>query len=292
MRVRKCDENVTLVGLLILLILKSVSRSQASGRHAMLQIALSAIIPQSFMDEIQKNRIKRFLSKFGFRLSRSNSNKFATDKENYPELANQSSKEKSRLTIFDIGANIGQSAHAFRSQFPEAAIYSFEPFRSSYAALQQNTRALSVSCHQLALGAEARQTRVRLVSRSAAFTENSLLHLPTEETPEEMTESIDVVTVDAFCRANSILKIDILKTDTEGYELEVLKGSRTLLQAGRITNVLCEATLNEHDPNHINFFKLVEFLAPYGLHPYSIYDVCHCSDGSVYYLNALFKLPR
>ena len=244
------------------------------------------------MDDIQKNRIKGLLSKFGYRLSRSDSNKFATDKANYPELANQTCRADSRLIIFDIGANIGQTALAFRDQFPEAASYSFEPFRSSYTALLRNTRALSVSCHQLALGGEVRQTRVRLLSRSADYTQNSLLNQPMEETPEEMTEVINMITVDAFCGANGILKIDILKSDTEGYDLEVLKGSQTLLQTGRISNVLCEATLNEHGRNLTNFFKLVEFLMPYDFFPYSIYDVCHLHDGSVQYLNALFKLRR
>jgi len=244
------------------------------------------------MDDIQKNRIKRLISRFGFRLSQSDFNKYATDKANYPELANQFRTDKSRLTIFDIGANIGQTALVFRDQFPEAAIYSFEPFRSSYTALLRNSRALSVSCHQLALGSEVGQTRVRLVSRSAFCMENSLLHQPMEDTPEEMTELINMITVDAFCGANSVLKIDILKVDTEGYELKVLKGSQTLLQSGRILNVLCEATFNEHDRDHTSFFKLVEFLMPYNFYPYSIYDVCHRHDGSVLFLNALFKLRR
>jgi FkbM family methyltransferase len=247
---------------------------------------------QTFMDDIQKNRIKRFLSKFGFRLSRSRCNKFATDKANYPELADLLSREKSRLIIFDIGANIGQTAQAFRNQFPEAAIYSFEPFRSSHTALLRNSRALSVSCHRLALGAEVGQRRVRLLSRSAECMENSLLHEPTEETPDEMTELIEIATVDAFCAAHNILKIDILKADTEGYDLEVLKGSKTLLQTRRISNVLCEATFAEDDGSHTSFFRLVEFLKPYNLYPYSVYDVCHRDDGSVLYLNALFKLRR
>jgi FkbM family methyltransferase len=244
------------------------------------------------MDDIPKNRIKRFLSKLGFRLTRSESNKFATDKENYSELANQTCRAGSRLIIFDIGANIGQTALAFRDQFPEGAIYSFEPFRSSYTALLHNTRALSISCHQLAMGAEVGQTRVRLVSRLAGYTENSLLNQPMEETPEEMAELINITTVDAFCGANSISKIDILKSDTEGYELEVLKGAQTLLRTGCISNVLCEATIDERGRNFTNFFELVEFLMPYNFYPYSIYDVCHLHDGSVKYLNALFKLRR
>jgi FkbM family methyltransferase len=39
--------------------------------------------------------------------------------------------------IFDLGANVGQTAKQYRSHFPRAHIYSFEPFHDSFAALQQ-----------------------------------------------------------------------------------------------------------------------------------------------------------
>jgi FkbM family methyltransferase len=38
-------------------------------------------------------------------------------------------------TIFDVGANIGQTAKTYRRLFPSAEIWSFEPFPASYESL-------------------------------------------------------------------------------------------------------------------------------------------------------------
>lgn len=37
--------------------------------------------------------------------------------------------------IFDVGANIGQSAKAFANAFPNAVVYSFEPFPAAFHEL-------------------------------------------------------------------------------------------------------------------------------------------------------------
>ena len=38
--------------------------------------------------------------------------------------------------IFDVGANMGQSAARFAREFPSAQIYSFEPVKQTFAALK------------------------------------------------------------------------------------------------------------------------------------------------------------
>jgi FkbM family methyltransferase len=243
------------------------------------------------MDAIRKNEVKRLLSKLGIRLLKSHSHKFSTDNANYPELANRYTQgENHNPIIFDVGANVGQTALAFRDQFPAAQIHSFEPFSPQYKVLERNTRAHSIICHRLALGSEVGQMRVRLQSTSPHYTENSLLSHPSYDSKEELIELITVSAVDEFCRSNKIFGIDILKTDTEGYELEVLKGAAELLDNRRITNILCEATLNRRGGVQIDLFELMEYLKPYDFYLYSLYDVCHRVDGSIQYLNALFKI--
>jgi len=48
--------------------------------------------------------------------------------------------------IFDVGANIGQSARAFARAFPRSQIYSFEPFPAPYRRLAQ---VADVSCGRI-----------------------------------------------------------------------------------------------------------------------------------------------
>ena len=52
--------------------------------------------------------------------------------------------------------------------------------------------------------------------------------------------NVNVVTLDSYCDSIFIEEIFLLKIDTEGYELEVLKGSRQLLAHRKIKNILLE----------------------------------------------------
>mgnify|MGYP001214452481 FL=1 len=55
---------------------------------------------------------------------------------------------------------------------------------------------------------------------------------------KKMVKIIEVKTnnLDNFCKSNKIQKIDILKSDTEGTELDVLNGSKKMIKK---TNVIC-----------------------------------------------------
>ena len=44
---------------------------------------------------------------------------------------------REEATIFDVGANKGQTAIEYRSNFPTAEIYCFEPFPDSVAELKE-----------------------------------------------------------------------------------------------------------------------------------------------------------
>jgi FkbM family methyltransferase len=242
------------------------------------------------MDDIKKGRIKRFLSAFGVRLLRHRYYKFLSDKENYPELLKQNRNgDRKEIIIFDIGANIGDSAIAFRKEFPTATIHSFEPFQAIFENLLRNTRKFGIRCHRLALGSEIADRTVRLESASPYFRANNVLNQPDCTTPQDMIETIRLTTLDAFCEQNAIQHIDILKTDTEGFDLQVIQGARNLLTNGSVLNIVSEVTLSSSDKAHTNFFALIDRLRQYGFAPYSIYDVCHDATGQVLYFNSLFK---
>jgi len=54
--------------------------------------------------------------------------------------------------------------------------------------------------------------------------------------------------VDDFVKENDISSIDLLKIDTQGFDLEVLNGAKASLESGMIKNVLVE----------INFISMYE----------------------------------
>jgi hypothetical protein len=74
------------------------------------------------------------------------------------------------------------------------------------------------------------------------------------------TESVDIVTLDEFCQDKGIDHINYLKIDTEGGDLDVLKGAVKMLTEQRIDLVEVEAGMNPSNTWHVPFEALKEFL--------------------------------
>lgn len=169
-------------------------------------------------------------------------------------------------TIFDVGANIGQSARKFREAFPRANIYCFEPVRDPFQELQTTLRGDShVQCFQVALGSTSGFGKIYLTDHS---TTSSLVE------PENSRgfEEVPIDTIDSFCEAHALDRIDLLKVDAEGFDLEVLKGAASLLSAARVAFVLVEVGFHPGDTRHVLFDHAREFLMPHGFSVYGFYD--------------------
>ena len=113
-----------------------------------------------------------------------------------------------------------------------------------------------------------------------------------ESSPSGLSDLVEVTTLDAFCTAQKIGRIDILKTDTEGFDMNVLRGATKALRARRIRNIVSEATILGDDRLHTQLSDLVPFLTGYGFSLHSLYDLHHDSRGKLLYFNAHFKLDE
>ena len=175
--------------------------------------------------------------------------------------------------IFDIGANIGQSTASYLSEFPNARIWSFEPSKELHSILTSKFSSdPRVTCERLALGSANEDVILNQTSNLTMF------HLsdPTREMPDQVTltgtESVHVVTTDAYCKRNQVDCIDFLKIDTEGHDLEVLQGARDMLAAGRIGCVQCECGLTPGNHFHQPLDKIKSFLESFGYGLFGVYD--------------------
>lgn len=106
-------------------------------------------------------------------------------------------------TFFDVGANIGQTVFEVCESFPEARIFSFEPFPSTFGTLKERTAHLKhVRVFPLALGASPVTLQVNVRETSVM---NSLVgaNKSTEsELPRSGAIPITVKTLDHFCAEN------------------------------------------------------------------------------------------
>lgn len=174
--------------------------------------------------------------------------------------------------IFDVGANTGQTSLQFLAEFPSSDIYAFEPHPTTFAHLVNSVPAGRVKTFQLALSdrteaasffeydGEDGLSKINSLTAKARFATNIRLE------PREI--KVPCTTLDSFCAEHKVERIGLLKIDTEGYDLFVLKGASRLLSEGRIDFVYAEFNDFAGKPGTVggSLNALADHLSPFGYH--------------------------
>ena len=174
-------------------------------------------------------------------------------------------------TIFDVGANVGQTSADFIHTFPKARIFAFEHIQETYQKLVNNMqRYPQVTCVNNALGEKEGTATVHLQPDSQCNSLNKPNNQPSEL---GTTEQVDITTILDFCRAKEIERIDLMKVDTGGYDAKVILGAGQMLRAGKIRFIFSEIGLDPNDQLHSNFIELANLLVRFKYAPVAIYDL-------------------
>jgi FkbM family methyltransferase len=201
-------------------------------------------------------------------------------------------------TFFDVGANVGQTAREALRRFPSARVYAFEPHPASFLKLVA-IKDDRLSAHQIALSERSgKATLYQYGEAGDGSLINSLVnnaHFPVTFGHRPKKEvNIACSTVDDFCREHRIDSIDVLKLDTEGSELAVLKGAERMLASGRCSYVYTEFSELQPQPSVTGgaLIPISDLLARFGLRYVATYtDFVLPNDGIHVCANALFALP-
>lgn len=170
--------------------------------------------------------------------------------------------------MFDVGANVGQSAEAFLSAYPGARAFCFEPVNASFTELSQRFgQDERVRLFQMAMGADSGVADIAVAGTATGAT---LMTPATNDFHE--SESIEVGTLDAFCESEGVSAIDYLKIDTEGYDLEVLKGAERLLADGIPGVIEVETGMHPANNLHVPFEELKSHLEARGYRAFGFYE--------------------
>lgn len=198
--------------------------------------------------------------------------------------------------IFDIGANHGQTAKHYRATFPQAKIYSFEPFPEAIAGFRQ--KHAEDKGIKLVEAAVADQPGKRSFYVNAFDPTNSLLPRASSTrryyakgAGPKTTIEVDVITLNDFAAKEKVVNLSILKLDIQGGELMALKGASKLLQGGAIPLVYTEIMFVPHYEGAPLFHEVWAYLAQFGYTLFDIYDLAHASNGQLRYGDALFVSP-
>ena len=83
---------------------------------------------------------------------------------------------------------------------------------------------------------------------------------------------VDVTTIDRFCSDHNIARFSLLKIDTEGNDLNVIRGASDMLRGGLIDVVVAECSLTQTSKRLVSFSALQGAMREYGYVCFGIYD--------------------
>ena len=194
--------------------------------------------------------------------------------------------------IFDVGANTGRAARLFSGIFPGSPIWSFEPGAEAFKELSDAEDLRHVKKFNMALSDSDGSATLHIFYGSQL---NSLLpheaagqrHDP-ELIPQGTTQ-VQTMRLDTFCERQHVSKIEILKLDTQGFELHVLRGAERLLRSGAINLIYLEVhfvPVYQGQPAIADIFRV---MSQFGFGLIGYYDASRNSDGSIKCCDFLFK---
>ena len=145
------------------------------------------------------------------------------------------------MTVLDVGANVGELTSLFsRFVTPGGSVHAFEPVDLAFERLEAVVSALgrpNVVLNRLAVSAESGSIVLNLYDEEH-LSWSTVAARPIRKGGADVLpvgrEEVPSVSLDDYCAERSIDRIDLLKIDVEGAELDVLRGSERLLKARAI----------------------------------------------------------
>lgn len=138
---------------------------------------------------------------------------------------------KPGMTLVDVGANVGLytvvGAHLVG---PQGRVIAFEPQEDLLSILQQNiVRNLLTNVRTMPLALGAQEQAGQLFQVSSLNDGQATLQLGPGENHVGTPAAVRVRTLDGVLAELGAAKVDVMKIDVEGAELQVLRGSTQLL---------------------------------------------------------------
>lgn len=187
--------------------------------------------------------------------------------------------DRNKPLIFDIGANRGDASVEFASLYKGASIHCFEPDPATYTELEARVRLFQkkIKTYNFGFGSTPGSQSLNISKSSGG---NSFLEvsrgigdfaLGSWTEPVGKVDS-EIKTLNGFCKENGIQAIDLLKIDTQGYELEILKGGDEVVTAERVSVIYIEVLFVELYEKQAYFHEVYRELNQRGFKLIGLYN--------------------
>jgi len=204
-------------------------------------------------------------------------------------------KENKINSIIDVGANTGQFAEEMFKNNYKGYVLSFEPLKHEHSILLKKKQKMKKNnweiAQRCALGSCEKKININIsgMRQSSSILEISKIH--TDLYPN--SKNIDIEEISMFPLDNfkdqiiSMEKNILLKIDTQGYELEILKGAKKIFEF--VNLLLVEVSLVELYKSQPLFDEILSCVKELGFSIWSIdRAVTNYKTGQTYQLDIVF----
>jgi len=239
-----------------------------------------------------KKLINNFLNLFGYKISNLD---FIYDSN--LNLIN-TIKQKKINTVIDVGANEGQFATKIINNGFEGNIISFEPLSSAHTKLLNIVKSFKnhnkvnwIAEKRVAIGNKNKKTIINISANSESSSILKILPKHTSLKPTSITVGKEDVMMKKMDNYLDLVSKQngpyLLKIDTQGYEMEVLKGSKNLLNI--VSYLLVEVSLVELYQGQKLLKDILNFLSKKNFKIWSVDRVMgNKKTGQTYQLDIFF----
>ncbi len=136
------------------------------------------------------------------------------------------------LVIFDIGAHLGDYSTMLLEHLKnrKTQIHAFEPSAITFQKLKTNLANKNVLMHNFGFSDEAKKVSLFYDYQTSVYASVYQRKLDHTNISMNISETIELKTIDNFCQENNINHIHFVKMDIEGHEFSALKGAENMLK--------------------------------------------------------------
>jgi len=172
--------------------------------------------------------------------------------------------------VVDVGAMVGDYTATLLRWFPRTHAYAFEPAPTNFQHLAQRFNDDDrVSCYRIAIGATDREA---VVAFDVEDPSRSTTSLAETNVGTGDADRVELRRLDGICTDLGIDRIGLAKIDTEGGDLDVVRGAHTLLEERRIDLIQVEAGIDPANHFHVPIELLKSELETKGYKLFAIYE--------------------
>lgn len=187
--------------------------------------------------------------------------------------------------ILDVGANVGDISEAALISYPQCHVICFEPVKATFEVLKKRLAPYGNRAILLneALSDENGRCEINITSFHGAnsISLQSDFHKDLNPHVYEMgKETISIVRLDDIAKRIGDQKIDVMKIDVEGHELNVIKGGIDFIK-DRVDTIIIEISLmRDQSWEEQSVAKIFTLLDELGFKLINLFDIHHASNSS------------